>query len=246
MTEHSSGKNKEPLSGTAVKKRKQWNEVRGENAWTMFKVLAEMTDGFEVLNHIGPCVSIFGSARLKEEHPYYQLTIQIASRLVEEGYGVITGGGPGVMEAGNKGAWLRNGTSVGLNIELPFEKSHNPYIAPALNLKHRYFFVRKVMFVRYAQAFVAMPGGMGTLDELFEVLTLVQTKKIVRVPIILVGKSFWSGLLEWMQVTLAEQMQTIGLNDLQLLHLTDDPEEVIRIINTYHPDESGLTTNFDL
>jgi uncharacterized protein (TIGR00730 family) len=146
---------------------KKWTKIRGENAWTMFKVMAEFVDGFEVLNNIGPCVSIFGSARTKPGTFYYELATQVASRLTEEGFGVITGGGPGIMEAGNKGAWMKEGTSVGLNIELPFETSHNPYIAPALNLKHRYFFVRKVMFVKYAQGFIVMPGGFGTLDEKF-------------------------------------------------------------------------------
>jgi uncharacterized protein (TIGR00730 family) len=235
-------------SNGQLHKRKHWSNVRGENAWTMFKVMAEFVDGFEMLNHIGPCVSIFGSARLKEGSEYYELTVQIATRLAEEGFGVITGGGPGIMEAGNKGVWLRNGTSVGLNIDLPFENSHNPYIAPAFNLKHRYFFVRKVMFVRYAQAFVVMPGGFGTLDELFEVLTLTQTKTISRVPIVLVGTAFWSGLHDWMQTMLAEHMHTIHPEDTNLFHITDDPEEVIRIINAFHADaeEHGLSTNFDL
>ncbi|MDO8970936.1 MAG: TIGR00730 family Rossman fold protein, partial [Saprospiraceae bacterium] len=176
---------------------KTWNKKRGENAWTMFKVMAEFVDGFEVLNNVGPCVSIFGSARTQPGTIYYDLAIKVASRLVEEGYGVITGGGPGVMEAGNKGAWMKGGTSIGLNIDLPFEQHHNPFIAPAHNLKYRYFFVRKVMFVKYAQAFVVMPGGFGTLDELFEVLTLVQTNKITRMPIVLMGVEFWTGLKNW-------------------------------------------------
>lgn len=170
---------------------RQWSRIKGENAWTMFKVMAEFVDGFETLNRVGPCISIFGSARTKPDNPHYKMAVKIASRLTEEGYGIITGGGPGIMEAGNKGAALNNGVSVGLNIDLPFRANHNPYIDPDKNLNHRYFFIRKVMFVKYAQAFVVMPGGFGTLDELFEVLTLIQTKKVSKVPIILVGTSFW-------------------------------------------------------
>ncbi|MEO1625335.1 MAG: TIGR00730 family Rossman fold protein, partial [Bacteroidota bacterium] len=181
---------------------KQWTRIKGENAWTMFKVISEFVDGFEVMNKIGPCISIFGSARTKPEDPNYQLAVDIATLLTEEGYGIITGGGPGIMEAGNKGAALSGGLSVGLNIDLPFEQSHNPFIDDELNLNHRYFFVRKVMFVKYAQAFVVMPGGFGTMDELFEVLTLIQTKKITQVPVILVGSKFWGGLKDWIRDTM--------------------------------------------
>ena len=167
---------------------KQWaRNIKGENSWTMFKVISEFVDGFETLNEIGPCVSVFGSARTKPDHPYYKKAVDIGRLLTEAGYGVITGGGPGIMEAGNKGASLYGGKSVGLNIDLPFEQNHNAFIDPDKNLDFRYFFVRKVMFVKYAQAFVALPGGFGTMDELFEVLTLVQTTKIKPVPIILVG-----------------------------------------------------------
>lgn len=175
-----------------MKSPKKWSSLKGENSWTMFKVLAEFVDGFETLNRIGPCVSIFGSARVKEGSPQYQLAVDVAKALVDEGFGIITGGGPGIMEAANKGAFTSKGVSVGLNIHLPFEQSNNLYIDNDKNLQHRYFFVRKVMFVKYSQAFIAMPGGMGTLDELFEVLTLTQTRRINRVPIVLVGKN--SGL----------------------------------------------------
>jgi uncharacterized protein (TIGR00730 family) len=179
---------------------KQWGRsLQGENSWTMFKVLSEFVEGFETLNQIGPCVSVFGSARTKPDQPYYQLAVEIAKQLTEAGYGVITGGGPGIMEAGNKGAALAGGKSVGLNINLPFEQSHNPFIDPDKNLNFRYFFVRKVMFVKYAQAFVALPGGFGTMDELFEVLTLIQTQKISPVPVILVGTKYWQGLKDWIQ-----------------------------------------------
>jgi uncharacterized protein (TIGR00730 family) len=226
---------------------KKWTKIRGENAWTMFKVMAEFVDGFEVLNNIGPCVSIFGSARTKPGTFYYELATQVASRLTEEGFGVINGGGPGIMEAGNKGAWMKEGTSVGLNIELPFETGHNPYIAPALNLKHRYFFVRKVMFVKYAQGFIVMPGGFGTLDELFEVLTLVQTKTITQVPIVLIGKAYWEGLRNWIVEVMLEKHQNIHAGDLDLFYITDDADDAVRYISDFYArSKDGLTPNFDL
>ncbi len=226
---------------------KTWNKKRGENAWTMFKVMAEFVDGFEVLNNVGPCVSIFGSARTQPGTIYYDLAIKVASRLVEEGYGVITGGGPGVMEAGNKGAWMKGGTSIGLNIDLPFEQHHNPFIAPAHNLKYRYFFVRKVMFVKYAQAFVVMPGGFGTLDELFEVLTLVQTNKITRMPIVLMGVEFWTGLKNWIVEVMLERHHNIHANDLDLFLVTDDAEEAVQYINKFYAEGvSTLEPNFEL
>ncbi len=228
-------------------KTKQWKTLRGENAWTMFKVMSEFVQGFEVLNQVGPCISIFGSARTKPGTFYYELATKIAIRLVEEGYGIITGGGPGIMEAGNKGAWMKSGTSVGLNINLPFEQSHNPFIAPALNLKHRYFFVRKVMFVKYAQGFVVMPGGFGTLDELFEVLTLVQTKTITPVPIVLVGTEFWSGLKDWIVEVMLQRHHNISPEDLNLFHITDEVEEVVRIINDFYlHDKEQLSPNYTL
>ncbi len=233
-------------NGTA-RKTKQWKKIPGENSWTMFKVMAEFVDGFEVLNNIGPCISIFGSARTKPGTHYYELAVKIASKLTEEGYGVITGGGPGIMEAGNKGAWMKGGTSVGLNIDLPFEQHHNPFIAPARNLKHRYFFVRKVMFVKYAQGFVVMPGGFGTLDELFEVLTLVQTKKITPVPIVLVGKEFWEGLRSWIVEVMLERHHNINKEDLNLFLITDEPNEVAPYINRFYAERiEELTPNFEL
>jgi uncharacterized protein (TIGR00730 family) len=227
---------------------KQWSKIKGENSWTMFKVLAEFVDGFEILNNVGPCVSIFGSARTKPGTKYYEMAVDIASRFCEEGYGIITGGGPGIMEAGNKGAHERQGVSVGLNIDLPFEQHYNPYIAPQHNLKHRYFFVRKVMFVKYAQAFVVLPGGFGTMDELFEVLTLVQTRKISRMPIVLVGSDFWGGLVEWFQKTLLDGYHNINPEDMNLFHVTDDIEEVIRIVNDFYDGDKRvrLEPNFDL
>lgn len=235
-----------------IKRRnmKRWKRLKGENSWTMFKVISEFVDGFERLNEIGPCVSIFGSARTKPNDELYEQTVKIAQRLTEEGFGIITGGGPGVMEAGNKGASIDGGISVGLNINLPFEQNNNIYIDRDKILNHHYFFVRKVMFVKYAQAFVVMPGGFGTLDEFFEVLTLVQTKKIAKVPMILVGREFWSGLDTWIKQTLLKKHNNISAKDLDLFHIVDDVEEVIEIINKFYPeDESGdgqLTPNYEL
>lgn len=227
---------------------KQWGRaLKGENSWTMFKVISELVQGFETLNELGPCVSIFGSARTKPDHPYYKMAVDIARLLTEAGYGVITGGGPGIMEAGNKGAYLYGGKSVGLNINLPFEQGHNQYIDNDKNLDFRYFFVRKVMFVKYAQAFVALPGGFGTMDELFETLTLVQTKKITRVPIILVGSEFWGGLKEWIKETMLGKESNINEIDMDLLPITDDPEEVVRLINEFYSEKTEqLSPNYEL
>lgn len=213
---------------------KKWTELKGENSWTLFKVIAEMVDGFEVLNRVGPCISIFGSARTKPGELYYEKASEIGKRLTDEGYGVITGGGPGIMEAGNKGAFDAKGVSVGLSIDLPFEQSYNKYIDFDKLLKHRYFFVRKVMFVKYAQGFVVMPGGFGTMDEFFEVLTLVQTKKISRVPIILFGVDYWSGLKDWLIKTMDQEYHYINPYDMDLFHITDDIESVIYHINTFY------------
>ncbi len=213
---------------------KKWTELKGENSWTLFKVIAEMVDGFEVLNRVGPCISIFGSARTKPGDLYYEKASEIGKRLTDEGYGVITGGGPGIMEAGNKGAFDAKGVSVGLSIDLPFEQSYNKFIDFDKLLKHRYFFVRKVMFVKYAQGFVVMPGGFGTMDEFFEVLTLVQTKKISRVPIILFGVDYWSGLRDWLIKTMDQEYHYINPNDMDLFHITDDIESVIYHINTFY------------
>jgi uncharacterized protein (TIGR00730 family) len=219
-----------------VRVMKEWEAGQGENAWTMFKVISEFVDGFETLNKIGPCISIFGSARTKSDDPYYQLAVDIAAKLTEEGYGVITGGGPGIMEAANKGAFEADGVSVGLDIDLPFEQFVNKYVDK--NLNHRYFFVRKVMFVKYAQAFVAMPGGFGTLDELFEVLTLIQTKKISGVPVVLVGKEFWGGMVDWIKNVMLDKYSNISAKDMDLIPIVDDPQEVVQIIRDYYNDKT--------
>ena len=231
------------------KRRKQWTTIKGENAWTMFKVMAEFVDGFEKLNSIGPCVSIFGSARTKTDHPNYKKAVDVARRFSEEGYGIITGGGPGIMEAGNKGAKVNGGMSVGLNISLPFEQHHNPYIDADKSLDHRYFFVRKVMFVKYAQAFVVLPGGFGTMDELFEVLTLIQTSKITPVPIVLMGSSFWTGLSDWFRSQMLEAEHTISAKDFDLFLITDEIEDAVSYVNAFYaidkPDNQ-LAPNYEL
>lgn len=227
---------------------KEWHHVNAENSWTMFKVISEFVEGFEKLNSIGPCISVFGSARTKPGTKYYKLASQMASIITEAGYGVITGGGPGIMEAANKGAKESSGVSVGLNIDLPFEQGSNPFIDHDKNIDHRYFFIRKVMFVKYAQAFIALPGGFGTLDELFEVLTLVQTSKIGKVPIILMGTEYWSGLKDWISKVMLASHHNIGPDDLDLLPLTDDPHEAMAIIKKFYEEDhiSELEPNYTL
>ncbi len=241
--------NSNNIKANRQRKVRHWEgTVKGENSWTMFKVIAEMVDGFETLNRVGPSISIFGSARKKPGDFYYEKTVEIARRLVEEGFGVITGGGPGIMEAANKGAYLANGVSIGLNIDLPFEQKHNPYIDPDKNLDFRYFFVRKMMFVKYAQGFVVMPGGFGTLDELFEVLTLVQTKKITKLPIVLFGVQFWGGMKSWIKEQMQDAEQTISPGDLDLIPMTDKVDEVIEIISTFYEGDHAnlLKPNYEL
>lgn len=222
---------------------KSWNEIKTNDSWAIFKIMSEFVSGYEHLSRIGPCVSVFGSARTKPNTKYYDLTERISRKIVESGYGIITGGGPGIMEAGNKGAHLGGGTSVGLNIDLPFEQHDNPYIDGDKNLNFDYFFVRKVMFVKYSQGFVVMPGGFGTLDELFEAITLIQTKKIAKFPIILVGSEFWGGLIDWIRTTLLEANNNIGPNDLDLLHLVDNEDEVVEIIDAFYK-KYNLSPNF--
>jgi len=222
---------------------KGWNEIKTNDSWAIFKIMGEFVNGYEKLSRIGPCVSIFGSARTKPDNIYYQLAERIAQKIVDNGYGIITGGGPGIMEAGNKGAHLAGGTSVGLNIELPFEQHDNPYIDSDKNLDFDYFFVRKVMFVKYSQGFVVMPGGFGTLDELFEAITLIQTNKIEKFPIILVGTEFWSGLFDWVKSTLLEKFGNISPKDLDLINLVDTEDEVIEILDSFY-DKYNLSPNF--
>jgi len=221
---------------------KGWNEIKTNDSWAIFKIMGEFVNGYEKLSKIGPCVSIFGSARKKPDDKYYKLTEEIAEKIVNEGYGIITGGGPGIMEAGNKGAHIGGGTSVGLNIELPFEQHDNPYIDSDKSLDFDYFFVRKVMFVKYSQGFVVMPGGFGTLDELFEAMTLIQTKKIEKFPIILVGSDFWGGLIDWIKNTLLVE-KNINPEDLNLINLVDTADEVIEILDKFY-NRYNLSPNF--
>jgi uncharacterized protein (TIGR00730 family) len=223
--------------------QKTWNEIRTNDSWAIFKIMSEFVNGFETMGRIGPCVSIFGSARTKPDHEYYLLAEEIAYKISKAGYGVITGGGPGIMEAGNKGAHRGGGTSVGLNIELPFEQHFNPYIDNDKNLQFDYFFVRKVMFVKYSQGFVVMPGGFGTLDELFEAITLIQTKKIGRFPIILVGSGFWGGLMEWIENVLLEKYQKISPGDMNLFKIVDTADEVVEHLNSFYK-KYNLSPNF--
>jgi uncharacterized protein (TIGR00730 family) len=224
------------------KNHKNWNEQKTNDSWAIFKIMGEFVNGYEKMSRIGPCVSIFGSARTKPDHKYYKLAQSIAKRITESGYGVITGGGPGIMEASNKGAHLAGGTSVGLNITLPFEQHDNPYIDPDKSIDFDYFFVRKVMFVKYSQGFVVMPGGFGTLDEFFEALTLIQTKKIDQFPLILVGRSFWSGLMQWVKNTLLEE-GNISPEDLDLVHVVDTEDEVLAILNNFY-NKNNFSPNF--
>ena len=224
-------------------KQKTWNEVRSNDSWAIFKIMSEFVNGYETMSRIGPCVTIFGSARTKPEEKYYQLAEEIAYKISKAGYGVITGGGPGIMEAGNKGAHRGEGTSVGLNIELPFEQHFNPYIDKDKNLNFDYFFVRKVMFVKYSQGFVVMPGGFGTLDELFEAVTLIQTKKIGKFPIILVGTEFWSGLLDWIKNVLIDKQKNANPEDLNLIKVVDSAEEVVEALDNFYK-KYNLSPNF--
>lgn len=221
---------------------KDWNEIKTENSWLVFKVMSEFVDGLEKLARIGPCVSIFGSARTGEDDEEYKTAFEIAAKLVRHGYGVITGGGPGIMEAGNRGAHSEKGKSVGLNIVLPFEQHNNPYIDPDKLLNFDYFFVRKVMFVKYSQGFIVMPGGFGTLDEMFEAITLIQTKKIGAFPIVLVGTDYWEGLFKWIKDVLIKR-KTISPEDMDLIQIVDTPTEAVAAIDEFYS-QYLLSPNF--
>ncbi|SDQ36919.1 hypothetical protein SAMN05421664_1343 [Chryseobacterium soldanellicola] len=223
-------------------RQKNWDETITKDSWMVFKVMAEFVDGYEKLAKIGPCVSIFGSARLKPESKYYNMAVEIAEKITKIGFGIITGGGPGIMEAGNKGAFNAKGKSIGLNIDLPFEQHFNPYINRSYSMNFDYFFVRKVMFVKYSQGFIVMPGGFGTLDELTEAITLIQTNKIGRFPIVLVGSEFWSGLLDWFKATLLKE-DMIAENDLDLYRVVDSADEAVAHIKAFY-DKYSVNVNF--
>jgi uncharacterized protein (TIGR00730 family) len=221
---------------------KTWDETVTKDSWMVFKIMAEFVDGYERLAKIGPCVSIFGSARLKPNSDYYNMAVDIAEKITEIGFGVITGGGPGIMEAGNKGAKKGGGKSIGLNIELPFEQHFNPFIDKGYSMDFDYFFVRKVMFIKYSQGFIVMPGGFGTLDELMEAMTLIQTHKIGKFPIVLLGSKFWSGLLDWFKTTLVENGM-IAEDDLNLFRVVDSAEDAVAHIKAFY-DKYTVNVNF--
>lgn len=223
-------------------RQKTWDETIMKDSWMVFKVMAEFVDGYEKLAKIGPCVSIFGSARLQPESKYYEMAVEIAEKITKIGFGIITGGGPGIMEAGNKGAFNAQGKSIGLNIDLPFEQHFNPYINRAYSMNFDYFFVRKVMFIKYSQGFVVMPGGFGTLDELTEALTLIQTNKIGKFPIVLVGSEFWGGLLDWFKATLLKE-KMINADDLNLYRVVDTADEAVAHIKAFY-DKYSVNVNF--
>ncbi|MDR2693844.1 MAG: TIGR00730 family Rossman fold protein [Chitinispirillales bacterium] len=214
-----------------------------EDVWRIFRIMAEFVEGFETLSKFGRCVTIFGSARTSVDHPHYRLTVDVAREVSRGGFGVITGGGPGIMEAANRGAHDEGGISIGLNIQLPFEQHPNPYIKTMLNFKH--FFVRKVMFLKYTSAVIVMPGGFGTLDEMFETLTLVQTRKVDAMPLVLMGKDYWTGLVDWLKTKMLDETGYIDANDIPLIHITDDPKEAVRVI-TERLKKGESVSSFDL
>lgn len=228
--------------GASTSTYDSWQDARIKDLWRVFRIMGEFVDGFESLSEVGPAVSIFGSARTKPDHPNYILAEQVASALVARGFAVISGGGPGIMEAANKGAQGANGVSVGLNIDLSHEQKSNPYIDPEHLIDFNFFFVRKVMFVKYAQGFVVLPGGFGTMDELFEALTLIQTHKSTPFPVVLMGSKFWSGLLDWLKNTMLEE-GNISPENLELFSVTDDPEEAAERISKFYQDRA-MTPNF--
>ena len=222
--------------------RKDWYEIKTNDSWAIFKIMAEFVEAYEKMAKIGPCISVFGSARTKPDNKYYRMAENISEMLAKRGYGVITGGGPGIMEAGNKGAQKGEGKSVGLNIDLPFEQNGNPYIDPQSNLMFDYFFVRKVIFVKYSQGFIVLPGGFGTMDEMFEALTLIQTKKINERPVVLVGVDYWKGLIDWIKITMLNE-GNISAPDLDFFKLVDTEEEALQYIDDFFKTHA-LTPNF--
>ncbi len=214
-------------------KERHYSEGNNNDIWSVFKIMGEFVEGYDTLFKVGPCISIFGSARMRPGDKYYELAVETGKLITEKGFGVITGGGPGIMEAGNKGAALGEGKSVGLGIELPFEQGMNEYVNKQYSVDFNYFFVRKVMFVKYAQGFIVFPGGFGTLDELFESLTLIQTHKISKIPIVLFGSDYWGGLVDWINRTMKEE-GTISDKDTDLFHVTDNKEEAVEIICDFY------------
>lgn len=224
-------------------KGRDWTETRAHSSWQIFKIMAEFVQGFETLAKVGPCISIFGSARTQPGHKYYDLAVEISRRMAEEGFGIISGGGPGIMEAANKGANMANGKSVGLNIALPFEQHSNPFIDRDHSINFDYFFVRKVMFTKYSQGFIMMPGGWGTMDEFFEVATLIQTRKFTQTPMICVGTTYWNGLFSWMKEVMQEQEGNISPGDLELIKVFDTADEIVGYFADFYT-HNKLQPNF--
>jgi uncharacterized protein (TIGR00730 family) len=215
-------------------KEKDWVEIKSNDSWAIFKIMAEFVQGYEKLAKIGPCVSVFGSARTKPDNKYFQMAEVIGRELTNHGYGVITGGGPGIMEAANKGAFENGGKSVGCNIILEFEQAPNPYIPEENLISFDHFFVRKVMFMKYSQGFIVFPGGFGTFDELFESITLIQTHKIGRFPIVLIGKDYWGDMFKWVEKSVLNDQHNISPEDLNIFHIVDTTNEAIKIINDFY------------
>ena len=224
-------------------KMRDWTETRAHSSWQIFKIMAEFVQGFETMAKVGPCISIFGSARTKPGHKYYELATEIAQKLSQEGFGIISGGGPGIMEAANKGAHLAKGVSIGLNIALPFEQSSNPYIDRSTSMNFDYFFVRKVMFTKYSQGFIMMPGGWGTMDEFFEVATLIQTRKFTQTPMICIGSAYWNGLFSWMKESMEEMEHNISPGDLEMIKIYDTADEAVNYIKEFYT-HNKLQPNF--
>lgn len=222
-----------------TREQEEEKQIFAHDSWRVFRIISEFVDGFETMTNLGPSVSIFGSARLPPDSPYYSLAVEVAKHISRKGFAIITGGGPGIMEAANKGAQEAKGHSCGLAIDLPFETEPNNFIDPKYRLNFRYFFVRKVMFIRYAQGYVFFPGGVGTLDELFEALTLIQTKKIKAFPIYLMGKDYWNAMVKWMEDTVLSH-GCISKEDLDLFQITDDPEEVANGIERHYQRDRAL------
>jgi len=222
--------------------QKSWNEIKINDSWMVFKVMSEMVDGFETLARIGPCVSIFGSASIKDKHKHYRLAEEIAYLLTKKGFGIITGGGPGIMEAANKGAHFAGGKSVGLNIVLPHEQKANPFIDNDKLINFDYFFVRKVMFMKYSQGYIVLPGGFGTLDEMFEALTLIQTHKMIKFPIILVNRAYWNGLIAWIEEQLLDK-EMIHHDDLKLFRIVDTAQDAVNHIERFY-EQYKIKPNF--
>lgn len=225
-------------------KHKTWTEIQAESSWRMFKIMSEFVNGYDRMDRIGPCISIFGSARTHPDNRYYKLATKVSNLLAEEGFGIISGGGPGIMEAANLGARLAEMPSVGLNIDLPHEQGYNPYIDQDKLFTFRYFYVRKVIFLKYAQGIVLLPGGFGTMDEFFETITLIQTGKIDQIPIVLMGSSYWEGLMNWIKTTMLEQEGNISPADLDLIKIIDEPDAVVDHILDFYS-KGSLKPNFD-